>query len=296
MVLQKNKNNQKRGAIALIAVLAMLKFTFSFLGTHLQIPNTVNFSLMTSILNTTNITSLTNTARKNNDIPVITRSRLLKEAAQKKAEDMLENEYFAHTNPSGKTPWDFIDETGYKYMYAGENLAIHFDSAESVLDGWMISPGHRKNILNEKYTEMGIGIAHGTFQSVKTIVVVQMFAQPLKPFFISPRKTSTLSSTTSQNDLLFARVKGASIEKTIEELEAQNLAQWSPQAKTSDVFAGPTETVSASGLLKSLYLYIALSAVALFTFRFISKRYYRDRMMSAEFALVILSILLLINT
>ncbi len=290
-----NKNKQKRRSIAIVAGFAMLKLAFTFFGNHLQVPSTMNLGLMTSILSNGNIISLTNTARKDNDISVITSSKLLREAAQEKARDMLINEYFAHTSPDGKTPWDFIDATGYKYRYAGENLAIHFDSTEHLIEGWMISPGHRKNILNEKYTEIGIGIARGTFESVPTTVVVQMFAQPIKTFSIVPGKTSAFSSGMPEGNLLSARVKGASIEKTILELEEQNLAEWNREATTAEIFAGPVKKVPASGLFKSLYTYMALFAVSLLAYRFVTKKYYRDRIMTAEFLFILISLLVLVN-
>ena len=56
---------------------------------------------------------------------MLAKSDMLQEAAEKKAQDMIENNYFAHTSPQGKTPWHWVEESGYDYRYAGENLAIN---------------------------------------------------------------------------------------------------------------------------------------------------------------------------
>ena len=78
-------------------------------------------------------------------------------AAQKKAEDMLTNQYFAHTSPAGVTPWNWIKSSDYGYDYAGENLSIDFDDAASAFSAWMDSPSHRDNILNRNFSDIGFG-------------------------------------------------------------------------------------------------------------------------------------------
>lgn len=261
------KNKKIQATVAFIAGLILLKIAFSFLGSHLLISNGSIFEFMTSVLNTENIITLTNSSRKTNNIPGLHHSKTLEVAAQKKAEDMLRNEYFSHNTPGGKTPWDFIDETGYGYLYAGENLAIHFDSAESVIAGWLTSPGHRKNILNEKYTEIGIGVARGTFQTTKTTIIVQMFARPVKTFSVVKRFKAPKPKTVHIASLFSGNVKGASIEKNIKELQAQKLAEWNPGVKTSDIFAGSEKTIPASVLFRLLYPFIVIFSTALFVFR-----------------------------
>lgn len=87
-----------------------------------------------------------------------TRDLKLIAAAEAKAQDMKDKKYFSHNTPDGKTPWLFIQAAGYNYQTAGENLAINFDTADGVVAGWMQSPGHRANILNPNFTEMGIAV------------------------------------------------------------------------------------------------------------------------------------------
>jgi hypothetical protein len=107
---------------------------------------------------------------------------------------MLARQYFAHNTPDGATPWTFIKATGYSYITAGENLAIDFSEAESVQSAWMNSPGHRANILNSNFKEIGIGIAKGKFDGHDTTIVVQMFGTPIaqnvttqeQPTYVAP--------------------------------------------------------------------------------------------------------------
>ncbi len=126
-----------------------------------------------------NVISLTNQSRAQNGLGQLSSNEKLRVAAQNKANDMLAKQYFAHNTPDGKTPWDFIKAAGYGYIIAGENLAVDFVQAENVEDAWMNSPGHRANILNKDFEEIGIGIAQGDFEGHTSIFVVQMFgAQP----------------------------------------------------------------------------------------------------------------------
>lgn len=122
-----------------------------------------------------NIITLTNQSRQDYNLGDLTENSQLDKAAQAKADDMLAKGYFAHVTPDGKTPWDFITAAGYNYMMAGENLAVNFSQAEDVETAWMNSPGHKANILNKNFQDIGIGIAQGQFQGHTATFVVQEF-------------------------------------------------------------------------------------------------------------------------
>lgn len=129
-------------------------------------------------INSANIITLTNESRSQYGLSSLKENELLRAAAQAKAEDMLAKGYFAHNAPDGKTPWDFIVAAGYNYLQAGENLAVNFTEAEDVEAAWMNSPGHKANILNKNFQEIGIGIAQGQYQGHDAIFVVQEFGVP----------------------------------------------------------------------------------------------------------------------
>ena len=103
-------------------------------------------------------------------------------AAEAKAEDMLKNDYFAHTSPEGRTPWHWLKKAGYSYKYAGENLATNYTDAKDQEKAWMKSKTHRENILNKNYREAGIAIVDGKIDGQSSLVTVVFFlAPPLAP-------------------------------------------------------------------------------------------------------------------
>lgn len=136
-------------------------------------------SLFSSAITPSNIVELTNQTRLNLGLGGLKVNSLLTKAAAAKANDILAKQYFAHTSPEGLTPWSWIEKAGYDYLYAGENLAVHYQSAEDVNEGWLASPTHRANIVQPKYAEIGVGVAMGDFEGVPSTIVVQMFGTPV---------------------------------------------------------------------------------------------------------------------
>ena len=121
----------------------------------------------------------TNQERSKLGLPALKYNSLLSQSATQKAQDMFANNYWAHTSPSGTTPWNFFKNVGYKYSVAGENLARDFYDTESLMKAWMNSPTHKENIISSKYQEIGIGVVNGTLGGIKTTLVVQHFATPV---------------------------------------------------------------------------------------------------------------------
>jgi len=83
----------------------------------------------------------------------------LTKAAQLKAEDMVKRNYFDHNGPNGEKPWTWLEKVDYDYAAAGENLAMNFNDPVELINAWLNSPLHAKNILNGYFTDIGIGIA-----------------------------------------------------------------------------------------------------------------------------------------
>lgn len=123
----------------------------------------------------------TNAQRSANGLGALTLNAQLNQAAAAKAADMAANDYWAHTSPSGLTPWYFVSNTGYSYQTAGENLAYGFVTTDDTITGWMNSPGHRANILNGSYQEVGFATLDiPNFQGTgPQTLVVAIYAQPL---------------------------------------------------------------------------------------------------------------------
>ena len=135
--------------------------------------------LGTITFSTDQIVSLTNQKRAENGLPPLSFNGQLATAASQKAGDMFANNYWAHNSPAGKTPWSFISAAGYKYVYAGENLARDFSDASAVVNAWMNSPSHKENILDKNFREIGVAVADGKLDGHEGILVVQMFGSAI---------------------------------------------------------------------------------------------------------------------
>ncbi len=106
----------------------------------------------------------------------------LSTAATGKANHMIANNYWAHFAPDNTSPWKFITESGYDYMYAGENLAKGFVNADDAVDAWMNSPSHRDNILSSQYDDIGFAIIEGRLQGEDTVLIVELFGKEKNQF------------------------------------------------------------------------------------------------------------------
>ena len=100
---------------------------------------------------------LVNDQRTKNGLKALTANWELSRVARYKSQDMVENRYFSHTSPTYGTPFQMIKAFGLTYRTAGENIAYGQRSPQDVVNAWMNSSGHRANILNASYTQIGVG-------------------------------------------------------------------------------------------------------------------------------------------
>lgn len=134
-----------------------------------------NISLQGDQINTKEkqVVTLVNQARRDNGLLPLQADSQLNRLARKKAEDMAKNNYFSHTSPTYGSAFDMMQAAGIVYRTAGENIAKGQKTAETVMQGWMNSQGHRANILNRNYSRVGVGYA---VSSTGTPYWVQIFA------------------------------------------------------------------------------------------------------------------------
>jgi uncharacterized protein YkwD len=118
--------------------------------------------------------SLLNADRAKNGLPALRWNSNLAGLAEEYGQDMINRHYFSHYNPEGQSPFDRMRADGISYSYAGENLAIN-TSVDTAEQAFMNSPGHRANILNANYTEVGLGVR---YDSRGSAYVVQEFIRP----------------------------------------------------------------------------------------------------------------------
>jgi len=227
-----------------------------------------NSSLLASIQSAF-LVDLTNKGRADQSIGTLGVNPILIEAAQQKANDMAKKSYFAHTSPEGKTPWHWFSVAGYEYLYAGENLAVNFTESVDVHRAWIASPTHKQNIMDKRFTEIGIASAEGFYKGRKATFVVQMFGKPRVPFI---PKISQVVPLTSQVGVaietipVFTSVPDEVTKNIVTEVEG---AQTTFQEAEVSVFASQTnffQRLLVSPLLVGqtiLLIIIAILAVTL---------------------------------
>ncbi len=158
------------------------------------------------------IADLTNTDRAQNGIAPLAWSETLEEAARLKAEDMANSGYFAHTSPTGVTPWFWLEQVEYEFIYAGENLAIDFTESDIVHQAWLDSPSHRDNVLGKNFTEIGIAAIDGNFSGRDTTFVVEFFGKPLRKVALADTETIAKENSGAEENPGTPEVAGASAE------------------------------------------------------------------------------------
>lgn len=123
----------------------------------------------------------TNSERTQQGIGALSLNSQLNSAAQAKANDMVARNYWSHTTPTGEEPWVFIQNAGYGYKTAGENLAYGFDTSADTITGWMNSPPHRDNLLNSAFVDVGFGYANSLnyVDNGEQTIVVAMYGAPM---------------------------------------------------------------------------------------------------------------------
>jgi len=177
----------QRAAMVFMSVLVLL----SFAATNLQALLWQSSDWLVGTVLPAVVVNLTNEQRAGQAAAPLVRNTLLDEAARLKAEHMANNGYFAHYSPEGVSPWYWFEQVNYTYAHAGENLAIHFTDSSAVVDAWMKSPTHRANIVNNTYTEIGVGTAKGIYDGYSTVFVVQLFGTPAAPVVAAVAPTPT---------------------------------------------------------------------------------------------------------
>lgn len=216
-------------AMAGLACLVLLSFIMSSLHTLLwQYSDWLVGTILPAV-----VTDLTNSERDSYQAPALARSSLLDEAARMKAEHMAAEGYFAHHSPGGISPWFWFERVGYTYAHAGENLAVHFTDSAAVVEAWMKSPTHKANIINNQYTEIGIGVAKGRHEGFDTVFVVQLFGTPaqqpvlettpLALDVIPDRPATAQSDVPEELEVSIAETEDTSITETVAGVEQTGL-------------------------------------------------------------------------
>ncbi|MGO1041599.1 CAP domain-containing protein [Clostridioides difficile] len=112
------------------------------------------------------VVDLVNVERSKAGLNPLTLDADVSNVATKKSQDMIDNNYFAHNSPTYGSPFDMLKKFGISYKTAGENIAMGQKTPKEVVNAWMNSEGHRKNILNPNYSKIGVGVAQKSGGSI----------------------------------------------------------------------------------------------------------------------------------
>jgi len=208
------------------------------------------------------IVRLTNQSRMEKELAPLTENEKLKEAAQKKAYDMISNNYFSHTSPAGKTPWYWFRSSEYEYRYAGENLAINYKDPLSQHTAWMNSPTHRENILDPNYQETGVAVLEGEIKNKQVIISVQLFAQP-KNQTLSQKYSSIASSSSAVGGSTLMALKNTTPDSKISssDLKLEPSAYSKKEQKNSFVLSAKIN--KQSDVLRNIIVILTLISLAI---------------------------------
>lgn len=175
LFLPREANNYRSGLLHHKAILLLiLLFVSAGLFTSFIKTNFPSVLGISSNISNQQLLILTNQQRQDNNLTALTDNTELDQAAANKAADMFSKNYWAHNSPDGTTPWIFIKSSGYNYIYAGENLARGFNNTSDVINAWMNSPEHRKNVLSPNYQNVGFAVVTGKLGGEDTVLVVEM--------------------------------------------------------------------------------------------------------------------------
>ncbi|MGB3536001.1 MAG: CAP domain-containing protein [Microcoleaceae cyanobacterium] len=128
------------------------------------------------------VVQLTNQFRQDNGLDPLSFDPQLATAAQTHSQNMAIEDFFSHTGVDGSNIGDRVDAVEYDFFTAGENIAAGYSTPETVVDGWINSDGHRANLLNPDFTEIGVGhffLENDTGDTNFNHYWTQVFAAPL---------------------------------------------------------------------------------------------------------------------
>lgn len=266
-----------RNLFVLAVILLVVKFLlFSWFFYY---PKTNQFAVVTS----SELVELVNKERATKGLQPLKLNDKLVQAAQQKAQDMLAKEYFAHTSPSGVTPWYWFDKVGYNYVAAGENLSKDFTESVYLHWAWMSSPSHRDNILNKNYQEIGIAVIEGKINGKNTVLAVQLFGKLATKKIEKPETKQPTPSQIAISHPEQETVSPSAGETKIEEKDIKG-----QEAPLSNTFLN-TVTEKSGPVIKDIYFIIAglLSLILLLTI-FINIRVQYPRLIFTAIILIIL--------
>lgn len=166
----KDKVDEALGSINKVETPGALVVTDNYITTNTK---SINLSIK-------GVIDATNVARASNGgLSPLKENPKLDFSAEKKLQDMFQKGYFEHISPDGVGVGDLGTLVSYEYIIIGENLALgNFKNDQALVDAWMASPGHKANILNKRYIDIGVAVGKGLYKGENVWMAIQHFALP----------------------------------------------------------------------------------------------------------------------
>lgn len=279
-------------------LVGLIVLKFVSLGFLLEFPNNSFFADVSK----TALVEMLNVQRGELGLGQLVENSQLNQAAEMKAQDMLDNDYFSHNSPQGVDPWYWLKLAGYNYHYAGENLGIGFVDSGEIHKAWNESPTHKENLLNANYNEIGIAILQGNFNGGYNTVVVQFFgtqqsvAPIASPIIVKKEEIEELPKQVVVN----IAPEGAELfQEPSEPLQPQAATVVKPvEVVTDDSLYFVQEGIkpaSIQGAVKGEYIVAGEESIRLRFFRFMSMGYDNLLQVVTFYALFAVTLFLIIN-
>jgi uncharacterized protein YkwD len=280
LIFPSESNNYKsrflQSNTLLYVVVLLLALRIVTVLVSINIPQNIFFADITKLA----LENSVNQTRESVGLQPLTENSELDQAAQMKAENMVQDDYFDHVSPSGVTPWSWFLKAGYNYQYAGENLAIGFYDSQEVYNAWLNSPSHKANIVNPNYTQVGTAVLSG-FGPNNSIVVVQEFGSLLPAKIIvaksnnlkpaaAPSNTGTTAKaaqTVKPAPVAAAQTPAASVSEKVlsQSTEAQSAIESANKAGVNTLPSKIINSISYnySGLLQDIIYGVSLIVIGI---------------------------------
>ncbi len=146
-----------------------------------------------------------NEARAAEGLPPLTENRALTSSAKLKIAELMKKGALVHTSSPAGSAWPVLVQGGYTYIHAGENLAVNIESEQEIVDEWIDSPLHKKNMVDPRFTDVGVAIGQGFYKGRKSYYGVAYFGEPkAKP--IRPPVSISFNSRHSDEKALLKEI------------------------------------------------------------------------------------------
>ena len=200
----------------------------------------------TNALTVAGVIAETNSQRAaNGNLPSLAENATLDDIATLRLDDMFTQQYFAHVGPQGESAISVASSVGYAHLALGENLALgNYAGDAGVVTAWMNSPGHRANILDTHYTQIGVAVREGMFEGQETWLAVQIFGRPASDC-PAPDANLENSINVSEQQISSTSVELATDKAAIDAMSPQSGPAYNAQVEDYNNLAAQYNTLGA---------------------------------------------------